>query len=140
MKTFQLKVIAINKTFFDGQCIQIVLPSIDGQYGILANHANTILAINEGEMYIQKEDGTWAVGVCGKGHAIINNGEVVVNVDTVERPEEIDRIRAEEAMNRAKERLRQKQSIMEYHHSQANLNRALARISAAKKYTGDIDR
>lgn len=140
MKAFELKVIAINKTFYDGVCTQIILPSIDGQYGILADHSNTVLAISEGEVRIQQEDGSWVIGVCGEGHALINSGSVTVIVDTVEKPEEIDRIRAEEAMNRAKERMRQKQSIMEYHHSKANMNRALARINAAKKYTGDIDK
>lgn len=140
MKPFELKVIAINKTFYDGMCVQIILPSIDGQYGVLADHANTVLAISEGEMRIQQEDESWLTGVCGKGHALINNGSVIIIVDTVERPEEIDRVRAEEAMNRAKERMRQKQSTMEYHHSKANINRALARINAAKKYTGDIDK
>lgn len=140
MKAFELKVIAINKTFYDGVCTQIILPSIDGQYGILADHANTVLAISEGEVRIQQEDGSWVIGVCGEGHALINGGSVAVIVDTVEKPEEIDRLRAEEAMNRAKERMRQKQSIMEYHHSKANMNRALARINAAKKYTGDIDK
>ena len=140
MKSFDIKVVAINKTFYDGKCVQLILPSIDGQYGIIADHANTMLAITEGDIRIQLEDESWITGVCGRGHAIVSDGVVSVIVDTVEKPEEIDRIRAEEALNRAMERMRQKQSVMEYHHSKANISRALARINAAKKYTGDIDK
>ena len=44
--------------------------------------------------------------------------------DAIELPEEIDAKRAAEAAERAKERLLHKQSIMQYYHSQAALNRA----------------
>ena len=49
-------------------------------------------------------------------------------VDTAERPEDIDEVRAREAMERAKEQLRQKQSIQEYHVSQASMARAMYRL------------
>ena len=51
---------------------------------------------------------------------------------TVERPEEIDIRRAEEARDRAEEQLRQKQSIVEYHRSQAALARAMTRLRVSK--------
>ena len=51
---------------------------------------------------------------------------------TVERPEEIDIRRAEEARDRAEEQLRQKQSIVEYHISQAALARAMTRLRVSK--------
>ena len=52
---------------------------------------------------------------------------------TVERPEEIDIRRAEEARDRAEEQLRQKQSIQEYHVSQASLARAVYRYRKVGK-------
>ena len=52
---------------------------------------------------------------------------VTLLADTVERPEEIDEKRAEAAKERAEEKLRQKQSISEYYHTQAALSKALAR-------------
>jgi F-type H+-transporting ATPase subunit epsilon len=54
-------------------------------------------------------------------------------VDTAEHPEDIDRVRAEAALERAKEQLRQKQSIEEYHVSQASLARAMLRLKEAGK-------
>ena len=44
------------------------------------------------------------------------------------RPEEVDVNRAKEALERAQERLRQKQSIQEYHMNQLALSRAMARL------------
>jgi F-type H+-transporting ATPase subunit epsilon len=53
--------------------------------------------------------------------------------DTVERPDEIDVIRAQAAKARAEERLRQQLSTQQYVHTQAALKRAMARIKAAGK-------
>lgn len=58
----------------------------------------------------------------------IENGEVLVLVDTAERPEDIDALRAKEAADAAKEALLQKQSIREYHMAQTSLARAIARL------------
>ncbi len=51
----------------------------------------------------------------------IANNRVTMLVDTAERPEDIDEVRAREAYERALEQLQQKQSIQEYHVSQASL-------------------
>ena len=60
---------------------------------------------------------------------------VTLLADTVERPEEIDEKRAEAAKERAEEKLRQKQSISEYYHTQAALSKAMARLKVSSKYT-----
>ena len=57
----------------------------------------------------------------------------ILLVAAAERPEEIDLKRAEAARQRAEERLRQKESLQEYHSSQAALARALARLKTARK-------
>ena len=62
---------------------------------------------------------------------------VTILVDFAEKPEEIDERRAKEALERAQEAMRQKQSIQEYHMSQANMARAMARLAAKKHYTKD---
>ena len=53
---------------------------------------------------------------------------------TLTDPEEIDRIRAQEALERAKERLRQKQSISEYYSTRAAMARALVRLKETEKF------
>ena len=63
---------------------------------------------------------------------VINN-RVSVLVDTAEHPDEIDVRRAKEAKERAKEQLRQEQSIREYHMSKASLARAMSRLRYSSK-------
>ena len=60
--------------------------------------------------------------------------KVMVLVFSAERPEEIDRARAEAAKERAEERLRQKLSMRDYYNSKAALARALARLKASKRH------
>lgn len=113
------------------------MTSADGSMGIMAHHEDMVMAITEGPMRIQTEDGTWIEAVSGIGHVRVAYNRVTIIVDTVERPEEIDARRAQEALERAEEAMRQKQSIQEYHMSQANMARAMARLAVKKRYTED---
>ena len=132
--TFTLRVIASDKIFYDGKCIQLIIPATDGEKGILAHHENIVIAINAGDLRAQKEDGSWAEAAVGMGFVQIANNRVTVLVDTAERPEDIDVKRAQLAMERAEEQLRQKQSIQEYHQTQAALARAMSRLRISSKY------
>ena len=132
MQLFSVKVIASNRVFYEGKCRSLVLPELDGEKGILAHHENMIIAIENGVMKIQQEDGEWIEAAVSSGFAQIINKLVLVL--SAEKPEEIDIRRAQEAKERAEEQLRQKQSLQEYHISQASLSRAMTRIKEASKY------
>lgn len=130
---FSLKIVASDKVFFDGKCQMAVLPALDGEKGIMAHHEEMVMAVETGSMRYQMEDGTWQIAVVSKGFADVANNRVTVLVYSAEKPEDIDAKRAQEARERAEEQLRQKQSIQEYHISQAALARALARLKEAGK-------
>ena len=134
MSTFSLKVIASDKVFFDGRAEVLIIPGIDGESAILAHHENMVIAINIGDMKFRLEDNTWVNAVVGQGFAQIMNNRVSVLVDTAERPEDIDAARAQEALGRAKEQLRQKQSLRDFRLSQASMARAMSRLKIRKDY------
>ena len=120
MNTFYLRVISSNKVFFDDKVTKFVLPLEDGEMAVLPHHENMIR--------IDTPDGKKILGVVGEGFAQIVNNRVTMLVDSAERPEDIDRVRAEQALERAKERLRQKESLKEYKQTEASLSRALMRL------------
>lgn len=128
--TFELKVIAIDKMFYSGRCRQVIVCATDGLVGIMAHHVNVVMALVEGPIRIQLEDGSWLEGVAGVGHVQVAYNRVTVLVDFAEKPEDIDEQRARAALERAQEAMRQKQSIQEYHICQANMARAMARLAA----------
>lgn len=135
MNTFKLKIVASNKVFFDGDCVQLVLPiADDGMKGFLANHENAVAPISFGEVKITPAEGEEIEAFISNGFIEFFDNTANVVCISVELPEEIDRRRAEEAKERAEEELRQKQSIYEYHQSQMNLGRAMERLRVKNKH------
>ncbi len=132
MERFHLKVVASDKVFFDGSTEVAIVPALDGEYAFMAHHEALVVAVQPGRLSYKKEDGTWQNAVVGSGFAQAANNRVTVLVDTAEKPEDIDRVRAQAALERAKEELRQKQSIQEYRISQASLARAISRLKEKK--------
>ena len=97
-----------------------------------------VIAVELGALHYKTPDGASVTTAVSMRYTEIMNTRVSVLVNTAERPEDIDVKRAEEAKERAEERLRQKQSIQEYHLSQASLARAMARLKASRNKHGDI--
>ena len=134
LPTFGLQVISVNGIFYDDRAEEIILPLEDGELAILAEHEEMILALSDGVIKIKKPGGEWIYGVISLGSVQVANNRCIVIVNTVERPEDIDKRRAQEAYEFAMEHLQQKQSIKEFKKSQAGLARALTRLKAAAKY------
>ena len=97
------------------------------------SYADMMIAIVPGEIRFQDEDDRWHTAVAGGGFAQVINNRVMVLADSIEKPEEVDIKRAQEAKERAQEQLRQKQSQQEYYISKAALARAMARMKVSKE-------
>lgn len=135
MDTFSLEVLACDKKFYTGRARSIVLPTPDGELAILAHHQNMLVAVVPGTARFEPADGGGerTMVVVSSGFAEVINNRVKVLVLTAERPEDIDVLRAREAEERAKEQLRQKQSIQEYQMNKLALARAMSRLRAVNK-------
>ena len=131
---FPLHVLAADKPFYEGDCESLVVPTLDGEYGVLAGHCNTICAIVPGELTFRTPNGETLVAAVASGIMKIENGEALVLVDSALRPEDIDAERQRRKADEAKEALLQRRSIEEHHAAQARLARALARLNVKRKY------
>jgi len=121
MNKFMLNITASSGEYYQGDCEDLVLPISDGVYGIQAGHSPVLVAIHMGILV-------------GDGIAEVTPAYVMVLVDSAERPEDIDKNRAEAARIRAEERLQHQQSMHEYYQSKIALDRAMQRLQAAAKY------
>lgn len=128
--TFYLEMVSPQDIFFSGNAQQIILPGLDGAYGVLPNHEPMVTAIMAGIVRFQDGEGAWHEAVVSDGCVEVMPERVILLAATIERPEDIDKNRALAAKRRAEERLRQKQSQQEYYQTQAALSRALARLKA----------
>lgn len=137
MENFPVHILAADEPFYEGPCHSISVPTTTGMYGVLAHHTNVILAIVPGTLRYRCEGEDEKLAAVSAGLMKVENGEVLILVDSAERPEEIDANRAQRAADRAKEELLQKKSIQEYRMAQSNLARALSRLqvkSSANKH------
>ena len=132
MNTFELHILAAERSFYEGPCESLILPLTEGMYGIQANHVNMIAGVMPGELTYRVPGGTDEHVACSRGMVKVENNEVTVLVDTVERPEEIDVNRAQRAAAEAKEEMLKKRSRQEYMKAQMELARATSRLRVSK--------
>ena len=133
MATFFLEVITPERKFFSGEADSVVFKSIDGEMGVLARHAPTVVAVTVGSLRITSQ-GKRIEALVTDGFAKIMPDKVIILIDTAEYPEEIDINRAREAKLRAEERLQKQSSQLEYMRSKAALSRAMARLRITKQH------
>ena len=133
MNSFILNITASSGEFYQGRCESMVLPVKDGVYGVQAGHSPVLVAIHMGMLKFTVDGETREILV-GDGIAEVTPTFVLLLVDSAERPEDIDKNRAEAARIRAEERLQHKQSMHEYYQTKIALDRAMQRLQTASKY------
>ncbi len=137
MKSFYLHVLAEDHVVFRGDCVSIVVPIADGQYGIMANHSNMVSAIVPGEMHFTTVDGETVTAAVSGGIVKVEANDILVLVESAERPEEIDAARAKRAAEEARDAMMAREASLEYRAAQATLIRATNRLRVKRGYRGN---
>lgn len=118
---------------FDGDAKSLSLHTTEGSIGVLAHHTNLIMAVIPGELTYESAAGEKETVIVSDGLLKVENGEVMVLVDTAEAPHEIDEARARRAREEARENLKRANTNREVSLATAELSRAMSRIKASKK-------
>lgn len=84
-----VRVIAPDKTVWDADAEEVILPSTTGQLGILGGHAPLLTALDIGVMRVRPEKEWLAIALMG-GFAEVENDEVTILVNGAERGDAID--------------------------------------------------
>ena len=124
---------------YDGDAEAVSLMTTEGSVGILANHSNTIMAVVPGVLeYVPaagsagKDGGGRQTVVVSDGLLKVENNDVMILVDTAEKPEEIDEKRAARAEEKAREALKRANSSRDVALASAELSRAMSRLKASR--------
>ncbi|MDP2628007.1 MAG: F0F1 ATP synthase subunit epsilon [Candidatus Rokubacteria bacterium] len=135
----RLEIATPTRQLVSAEADEVVAPGSEGYFGVLPGHAPFLTTLGSGEVSYRhgREEGHLAV--IG-GFAEVQDDRVMILAETAERPEEIDRERAERARERAEQRLagRNPQGRLpeaggeiDYARAVAALARALARLQVA---------
>ena len=131
MATFHLKVMTVDRCFYADEVDRIIIRTTQGDVGILPNHVPYIAAIGIGGLTIIK-DGEKRMAAVAGGLVDVSKERTVVLERTCEWADEIDVHRAQEAAERARAVIQQRESAREQDLAQAKLKKAVNRIRIAE--------
>ena len=130
-KNFHLDIITPNGTFSMEKLEYLRAPSIDGLFGVLANHIPAIIAIGIGEIKITI-DGKDELYATSGGYVDIKKESVSLVLETAEEGSNIDIKRSEEALSKAKKHIND--SSKDLDRARKSIEKAKIRIAVAKKF------
>ncbi|MDR2500271.1 MAG: ATP synthase F1 subunit epsilon [Treponema sp.] len=119
------------RLFFAGAVEALVVTLLDGEIGVLADHAFFTAPVLTGLLKIKTKGGVWKTAFTTEGILEVSGHRTVLMADAAEWPEEIDRERALAAKKRAEEQLASQLFHFEADTVRANLQRAKTRLRAA---------
>lgn len=130
--TFQLEIVTPEKMVVRDQAEEMQIPGKNGYLGILPGHAPLISELAVGEISYRNGGTTHHLSVAW-GFAEVLPDKVTVLAETAERADEIDVKRAQEAKQRAEERLKSGNTEVDYGRAEIALQRAETRLDVAEK-------
>lgn len=110
----------------------VVAPGIEGELGILPEHAPLMTMLKPGELRFRRGIEEEYFVVSG-GFLEVRDNRVIILADAAERAEEIDIARAEAARRRAQELLARREYDIDLAATEAALARAVARLRVAER-------
>ena len=130
--TFQLEITTPDRSVLDEQVHEVVLPGVEGYFGVLAGHAPLLAQLDVGEISYRVGTTRKYLAISG-GYAEVLRDAVHVLARTAERAEEIDVDRAMRAKERAEAELKRGLAPDEMRQAEVQLQRALSRISCHQR-------
>ncbi|CDM69417.1 putative ATP synthase epsilon chain [Clostridium bornimense] len=132
-KKFHLTIVTPDNTYYEGEVDELVVTTEKGPIGILANRLSIITAVVP-SVISYYEDGNKKVLFTSSGVFKFRDNKAVLMVDACESKEEIDKKRAEEALERSKNRLKEHSDKVNVARAKMAMARAMGRLSLIDKY------
>ncbi len=132
MAPMRLEIITAERLVYSDDVDVVVVPGIEGQLGILPHHAPLMTALQPGELMVRKNGEESYLAVSGGFMEVLGN-RVTILADAAERSDEIDEQRAQQAVERARERLEKREADIELEQALHSLRRAQVRLNVVRR-------
>ena len=124
-----LKIITHDRVVFDEDVDEIYSKGVNGEFGILKGHVPFMSALDIGITKVVQSGKTKLFTTMG-GVFQFKNDEGLILTQCAECGDEIDEVRARDAMERAKARLAEHSASVDAKRAEAALARAMVRLKA----------
>jgi F-type H+-transporting ATPase subunit epsilon len=136
-EAIELIVVTPERQLLQESVMEVTIPGLDGEFGILPGHAPMITELGIGELSYRTTTSSQPILLAiVSGFAEVLPDRVTLLAETAERAEEIDLERAEAAKARAEQRLAASDPNIDWDRAVVALQRAVIRIQVARKYRG----
>jgi F-type H+-transporting ATPase subunit epsilon len=125
-----ISIIAPDRTVWDADAEEVILPSSTGQLGILRGHAPLLTALDVGVMRV-RIDKEWIPIVLMGGFAEVENDQLTILVNGAEEGSKINKLEAEKNLEEMTVRFNDAVTNKEKIEATQNLRKARARVQAA---------
>jgi len=129
---FHLDIVTPEQKTFSDDVDSVVVPGIDGEFGVLTNHAALVTILKPGELRYTKGSETVELAV-GEGLVEVLGDKVSVLTDLAVSDHEIDEERVQEALDRAKRSLEELSGDEEIAAVQAMIQKSMAQLHLKRK-------
>jgi|TARA_B100000674_G_C37905514_1_gene945962 F-type H+-transporting ATPase subunit epsilon len=124
-----ISIIAPDRTVWDSNAEEVILPSSTGQLGILRGHAPLLTALDIGVMRV-RTDKEWTPIVLMGGFAEVENDELTILVNGAEEGASINKEEAQKELEEMTARFNEAETSKERIQATQNLRKARARVQA----------
>ena len=128
----EFEVVTPERRVLAEEVTELVLPGAEGYLGVRPGHAPLLARLHVGEVKYVVGGKESVIAISG-GYAEVLRHRVSVLAETAERPGEIDEDRAQSALRRAEERLKQLDEETDIVRAQVSLARAMNRLSISQR-------
>jgi F-type H+-transporting ATPase subunit epsilon len=135
------EIVSQDREVYSGDADMVIVPGIQGEMGILPNHAPLLSTLKYGFLRVRSSGQEQIFTIAG-GVIEVQPDLITVMADAAENVKEIDISRAEAAKKRAEEILKQgpPPDSNSYLKIEAALRRSNLRLEAVKRYRGQRSR
>ena len=132
MSKIHIKVIQPNQIRIDKKYDHVIVPGVDGDFGISFDHTPFITKIRTGILQLFQNEKCEEYAI-HDGFVTVENNVITIVCDTIEKKDEIDIERAKASRERAEERLKSSKENINFRRAEASLKKALVRLELNSK-------
>lgn len=132
MRNFDLSVVAPDRSVVETSITSVILPGLDGYFGVMGGHAPLISALKPGIIeYI--ENNQRELMVVGGGFCEVTGERVTILADSAEFAHELDSKKEAAALEEARKALRGEASSLSSEQATLEIERAVERLKLANR-------
>lgn len=132
---FRFQLVSLSGTKFDEEVYEVVLPTLDGEIGVLSHHMPLVSVATDGAIAVRRQprdsDRERVYFACSGGVIEVSGNVLKVLVDEADDADSINEAEAQAAHERAKKMVSEAKDQVSLEHAQQLVDRSATRLQVA---------